>query len=297
MAGRRARSVRLTGEQPVAGSTPDSILALHRAGYREVRSRLGQGLVLDVGCGLGGETARLAGEGRRVVGLERDAGVARSARASHPELAIACGDAAHLGIRSASVDAACSSHVLEHLVHPADHVAEMARVLRPDGVAFFLTPNRPADFENPFHVRLFGPEELGALLGAFFLEVVVHGLEGSPRAKADLAGRRARARRLLRLDVLDVRHRVPRGLYQRAYATVLPLAYGLLARGARGGSSGIDEGDYALSTRIEDDTPVLVGVARFPRASLEPGWSSAEPLRSPRLGTRSFSAAPSGPGA
>ena len=36
----------LTGERPMEGSTPDSLLALHDAGYREVRLRLGPGRVL-----------------------------------------------------------------------------------------------------------------------------------------------------------------------------------------------------------------------------------------------------------
>ena len=39
--------VRFTGERPTEGSTPDSLLALHAAGYREVRARLGPGRVLD----------------------------------------------------------------------------------------------------------------------------------------------------------------------------------------------------------------------------------------------------------
>ena len=42
--GRRRRPVaRLTGERPMAGATPDSLLALHDAGYREVAARLGAG--------------------------------------------------------------------------------------------------------------------------------------------------------------------------------------------------------------------------------------------------------------
>ena len=40
---------RLTGERPMAGATPDSLLAFHDAGYREMAARLGAGTVLDVG--------------------------------------------------------------------------------------------------------------------------------------------------------------------------------------------------------------------------------------------------------
>src|SRR5262252_3907856 len=61
---------KLTGERPMAGSTPDSLLALHDAGYREVAARLGRGLVVDVGCGVGAQTALLVGSDRTVVGVD-----------------------------------------------------------------------------------------------------------------------------------------------------------------------------------------------------------------------------------
>ena len=76
--------MRLTGERPMEGHTPDSLLALHDAGYREVIARLGPGRVLDVGCGVGAETVRLGGSDRQVVGVDYDpdtAAVARGASA------------------------------------------------------------------------------------------------------------------------------------------------------------------------------------------------------------------------
>ena len=63
----------LTGERPQQGVTPDSLLALHAAGYRTVIERLGPGTVLDVGCGQGFESARFLAPGRRVVGVDYSA--------------------------------------------------------------------------------------------------------------------------------------------------------------------------------------------------------------------------------
>src|SRR3954454_10026895 len=64
---------KLTGERPMAGATPDSLLAFHDAGYREMAERIGPGTVLDVGCGVGDQTAPLSGLGRLVIGVDYDA--------------------------------------------------------------------------------------------------------------------------------------------------------------------------------------------------------------------------------
>ena len=40
--------MKLTGERPIEGQTPDSLLALHAAGYREVRARVGAGRMLVI---------------------------------------------------------------------------------------------------------------------------------------------------------------------------------------------------------------------------------------------------------
>ena len=167
--------MRLTGERPMAGATPDSLLAFHDAGYREMAARLGPGTVLDIGCGVGDETARLADDERTVLGVDYDADTAVAASADWGpgsrhglDVRFAGMDGARLGLRGRSVDWACSSHIIEHFTAPELHVAELARVLSDSGTAFVITPNRPADFENPFHVYLFEEPELASLLRLFF---------------------------------------------------------------------------------------------------------------------------------
>jgi SAM-dependent methyltransferase len=258
----------MTGERPVHGETPDALLALHEAGYREVARRLGNGAVLDAGCGLGFLTARLAAPGRLVVGVDYDlraaAGAARSGGGAG--LSVATGDAARLPFRDGAFDWVCSSHLIEHFDTPARHVAELARVLRRGGTAFFLTPNAPWDFENPYHLVLFDAEDLASLLSSYFEDVRVLALDASPRAAADFARRRAKAARLLRrLDPFDLRHRVPRRWWVAAYRVALPLSYRLLAQGDRGGRSGITAADYVLADEVGAATTVLFGVASSPR--------------------------------
>ncbi len=266
-------AARLTGERPQQGVTPDSLLALHAAGYRAVVERLGPGRLLDVGCGQGFESVGLAAEGRTVLGVDYSAeatGTA-AARFGSDGLVVARMDALDLGLAGSSFDWACSSHLIEHFTRPEAHVAELARVLRPGGVAFFLTPNEPADFENPFHVHLFGPDELSGLLGRHFEEVWLGGVDAVPRVKADFAERRAKARRLLKVDVFDLRHRVPRRWYVAAYTRLLPLAYRVLARGGTGGATRITADDWFVTEEVDETTLVLFAVGRRPRR--DPGWA------------------------
>jgi SAM-dependent methyltransferase len=264
--------VKLTGERPMEGHTPDSLLALHDAGYREVISRLARGRVLDVGCGVGMETARFCGPDRTVVGVDYDPATASLARSDFgpgsgrgTDAEFAAMDGAALGFRDASFDAVCSSHIIEHFVMPEDHAAELARVCTDDGAAFVITPNRPADFENPFHVYLFEADELASLLRLFFDDVEVIGLEGDDVLQADFAARRASGEKLLRLDVLKLRKRMPRSWYVWGYEHALPVVYKALGSENTGIGSGLDDSHFFATHQISVTTPVLFAIARSPR--------------------------------
>src|SRR3954469_15520850 len=96
----REEPVRLTGERPIEGSTPDGLLALHAAGYREVLERIGPGRFLDVGCGLGDGSATFLAPERTVVGVDYEPEAATLARKSHATLRAACMDGERLGVRA-----------------------------------------------------------------------------------------------------------------------------------------------------------------------------------------------------
>jgi SAM-dependent methyltransferase len=247
--------------------TPDSLLALHEAGYRAILERIGDGRLLDVGCGQGFESARFLGPDRRVVGVDYSSDATSTAAATYGAqgLEVAQMNALDLGLATASFDGACSSHLIEHFTDPEPHVAELARVVKDDGVLCLVTPNGPTDFENPFHLHLFDRSELKEMLDRHFGDVWLGGIDAAPHVKADFEARRLKGNKLLKLDVFDLRHRIPYSWYVWTYTRILPIVYKLFARGDSGGTTGITADDWFVTDEPDETTLVLFAVARKPR--------------------------------
>lgn len=256
-----------TGERPLRDSTPAALVALHDAGYREVSGMLPPGRVLDVGCGVGTETLTLCSAGRVLYGVDYDR--ATAAMAARSGLIPTCADGAVLPFAEGSFDAVCSSHIIEHFVRPEGHVAEVSRVLAPAGKAVFVTPNEPADFENPYHVSLFTAETLKTTLEAHFASVAVFGLDGDPQVKADFERRRRTGLRLLALDPLGLRHRLPRSWYVGLHSLGRRLLYPLTNR-RESKVDPITASQFFLTPEIDDTTLVLVATAEGPRRGETP---------------------------
>lgn len=93
--------------------------------------------VVDVGCGTGFLSLRLAAHGHRVVGVDaadamRALAVTKAARAG-VEIDVRAGDALALPLEDASVDLVVERHVIWTIANPVGALREWARVLRPGG--------------------------------------------------------------------------------------------------------------------------------------------------------------------
>jgi SAM-dependent methyltransferase len=94
---------------------------------------------LDVGCGTGALTEAILQQTkpRSVTGIDPSAGFLDYARAhiNDPRVTFEVGDAQSLPVESARFDAAASGLVLNFVSKPLVAVQEMARAVRPEGVA------------------------------------------------------------------------------------------------------------------------------------------------------------------
>ncbi|MHB8457092.1 MAG: glycosyltransferase, partial [Acidimicrobiales bacterium] len=166
---------RIDPEETVPG-----IVAHHLVKYQLAARQIGRGRVLDIGCGVGYGSKYLAKEGTTVVGIDvapEALDVARK-RYSGPGVAFALADGARLPFNSASFDAVTCLEAIEHFDHPDQHLAEVVRVLRADGVYAVSTPQPGtggSPEENPHHHHEFSLEGFEELLSRHFSDVVVLG--------------------------------------------------------------------------------------------------------------------------
>jgi len=131
--------------------------------------------VLDVASGEGYGAAQLAQVARRVIGVEYAGATARNAAVNfpRPNLSFVQGDARSLPVRDAAVDVVTSFETIEHFDRQEDFVAEVRRVLRPEGCFIVSTPDRdiyngPGSTPNQYHVRELDRAEFLDLLHRHF---------------------------------------------------------------------------------------------------------------------------------
>lgn len=151
------------------------------ARYEAVVKRIsGRPKTLDIGCGDGYLMYLAQPHCETIVGIDTAlAGVSHAARqlSSQPGTGaspcrIALGSGYALPFADAQFDLVLFTDVIEHLKRPESCLAEICRVLKPEGALCVTTPRRRP--ERPLgwdHVREYTADELQSSLASFFVDV------------------------------------------------------------------------------------------------------------------------------
>jgi SAM-dependent methyltransferase len=162
------------------------------AGELAARGRKRQPIILDLGCGPGDLVVEISHRVRdaRIVGIDMSPSMllwAGRHATTDGRIRFIVGDAAVLPFDDASVDLVVSTLSMHHWTEPVDVFAEIARVLRPDGVALIydlgLLASTPAEIADIAEGAGLDPTDIvrerarGGLISRFFVRFMFEGLE------------------------------------------------------------------------------------------------------------------------
>ncbi len=105
-----------------------------------------QGVVLEIGVGLGAYLSRLAANAQQAIGL--DVELERTIAAHTSVDQVVCGVGEHLPFPANSFHLILSNEVLEHVQDDRKSIQEMVRALKPGGRMVIFCPNRGYPFET-----------------------------------------------------------------------------------------------------------------------------------------------------
>jgi SAM-dependent methyltransferase len=179
----------LTGERTVPGIAHENYwFRRHEAAYAYLAPLLDGTNVLEIGCGEGYGTARLARRAATVVGLDYDAPTIAHAALTYPTARFVRGNLAHLPFAGSAFGAVVALQVIEHVWHHGEFLTECRRAIRTGGLLVLTTPNRLTFSPgldapvNPFHTKEFAPDELVDLVEQHgFVVDELLGLHAGPR--------------------------------------------------------------------------------------------------------------------
>ena len=153
---------------------------LHR--YAIARELAVHQVVLDIACGEGYGSNSLADVASQVIGVDVDEETVTHARNKYAgnNLVFRHGSASEIPVESDSIDLVVSFETIEHHDKHVEMLAEIKRVLKPDGVLVISSPDKleysdKPEYSNPFHVKELYLEEFEELLNKYFRNHSLYG--------------------------------------------------------------------------------------------------------------------------
>lgn len=271
-----------TGERVIEdyrGASRQSYLIylFHIVTYDYVRQFVRGKRVLDLGCGSGYGTARIAADCEHITGVDVAPDAVAHARAHFrgdnlEYVAIAPAEERPLPFADASFDVVLSFQVIEHVRDEAAYLAEARRVLRPGGHFIVATPDRSSRLLpgqkpwNRWHLREYSARSLGDLLATRFPSVALKRMGGRSDVIDIEIGRTRRLRWLLLPLTLPF---IPEGVRVAGLGLLRSLGERLAGRPAPAATGAPDFGfgpQHLSISEHEEPSVNLIAVATLPSA-------------------------------
>jgi ubiquinone/menaquinone biosynthesis C-methylase UbiE len=187
------------------------------AAYREALKHVQGRRVLEIGCGEGIGASVLSEEAASVIAIDYSDEALQAARAKYAsgKIEFTKMEVPPIDLPDASIEAVVCFQMIEHLEQPGGLVAEIARVVKDNGVALIATVNKEeALSDNPYHLHEFSADELEELLKSHFESVEMYGVYGDELFMKYWVNNRRWVNNFMRLDVFNLSSLLPQGIKQ-----------------------------------------------------------------------------------
>lgn len=207
-----------TAERVSSNDHSDNVIyQRHLVAYTEAAKMI-SGKVLEVGCGEGYGIDILASHAEAYTAIDKYASNVDHYIAKYPHVDFIRKSVPPFPFEDNTFDCLVSFQVIEHIEDDVQFVKEMARVLKPGGLAILTTPNIKMSLtRNPWHVREYTVQELTNLLGAYFSEVNMRGVYGNQKVMDYYEKNKASVHKFTRFDIFNLQYRLPRIFLQIPY--------------------------------------------------------------------------------
>lgn len=151
-----------------------NVFGAHIGRYKTALPFIENKIVLDIACGSGYGTKLISARAKKVYGVDVDKNAINYAKANYLADNIVYKQASGLSIplEDNSIDVVVSYETIEHIANYKKFLAEIKRVLKPEGVLILSTPNDEEYPEgNHFHYHEFKHKELTTLLKNYFKNI------------------------------------------------------------------------------------------------------------------------------
>ena len=221
------------------------VLARSVLAYREAAKRI-CGRVLEIGTGEGYGTRIIAPAVVSLITVDKHEPVGADLHDLH-NVEFRRAKVPPLDFPSNSFDFVISFQVIEHIRDDFAFLDEVKRVLKHGGRFIATTPNAPMSLtRNPWHIREYTPGEFTNLMESRFDKVEAMGVFGNERIREYYERNRESVRRITRLDLLDLQHRLPRWMLRLPYDLANRLNRRRLLSANGELTRSISPGDYRL---------------------------------------------------